>query len=141
MNILTIVLLGTSTPILLIYLIEKYKQFRFPPCLAYYVDEEKSTELDYSRILHRENGPAVIIKRHREEYWINGIQHRWDGPAVINYGLGGVNQYFINGMQISSKMFNVVRYADEEDLAQFLVSTRLEIRQLAEYRMKEIYDN
>jgi len=140
MDILSIILLSTIIPISLMYIVRKYREFRFPPYIAHYVDGTIADDVDYSKPLHRVDGPAVVIKKHREEYWINGIQHRWDGPAVISYGLGGVNQYFINGTQISRKMFHKVRYADRDQVAQYLISPRQEIRELAEYRAKEFYD-
>lgn len=56
--------------------------------------------------LHNENGPATISylsdgTRYREEYWINGIRHRSDGPAFIQYDQSDVCRelYFYNGIQ------------------------------------------
>lgn len=31
---------------------------------------------------HRENGPAVIWKNNRREWWVNGQRHRLEGPAI-----------------------------------------------------------
>lgn len=60
----------------------------------------------YKNKLHNENGPATISylsdgTRYREEYWINGIRHRSDGPAFIQYDTSDVCRelYFYNGIQ------------------------------------------
>jgi len=42
-------------------------------------------------ILHNYPGPAVIYNNGDEEYWIQGIRHRDDGPAVI---IGNKHYYF-----------------------------------------------
>lgn len=34
-------------------------------------------------LLHRDDGPAVVIPGHREMWFQNGLLHREDGPAVI----------------------------------------------------------
>jgi hypothetical protein len=39
-------------------------------------------QIKYKNKLHKEDGPAVIYKNGREEWYINGKRHREDGPAV-----------------------------------------------------------
>lgn len=36
-----------------------------------------------SGLLHREDGPAVILIDGTQDWWVNGEKHRVDGPAVI----------------------------------------------------------
>jgi len=35
-----------------------------------------------TKLLHREDGPAVIFNNGKKEWWINGKRHREDGPAI-----------------------------------------------------------
>ena len=72
----------------------------------------------YSRILHKEDGPAQIFpsggrvwyrygKKHRldgpaleycngyKEWWINGLLHRVDGPAIFQEDV--IEEWYING--------------------------------------------
>lgn len=51
-------------------------------------------EYDVNGLLHREDGPARIDYYRngtpfKEEYRINGLLHRLDGPAVIHYRENG----------------------------------------------------
>jgi hypothetical protein len=78
----------------------------------------------YSRVLHKEDGPAQIFpsggrvwyrygKKHRldgpaleycngyKEWWINGLLHRVDGPAIIDYE--GLEEWYINGTPFKTK--------------------------------------
>lgn len=48
------------------------------------------------KLLHRDDGPALIIPDQREEYYLNGILHRVDGPALIIFG--EKQEYYINGI-------------------------------------------
>ena len=34
-------------------------------------------------ILHRENGPSIIIPNRMKQWYLNGVRHREDGPAVV----------------------------------------------------------
>jgi len=43
---------------------------------------------------HREDGPAVI-NSYMEEWWINGQRHREDGPAIVS--IGGSVSYYVRG--------------------------------------------
>lgn len=36
-------------------------------------------------VLHRDDGPAVILANVREEWYQHGLRHRDDGPAVIEH--------------------------------------------------------
>ncbi len=46
------------------------------------------------RKLHREDGPAVILKNGDKEWYLNGLAHREDGPAVICSD--GIVEYWLN---------------------------------------------
>jgi len=135
MNILPIVILGTFIPILGAYV---WTKFHPPPFLSYHIDGTITNEVEYNKPLHRLDGPALIIGRYREEYWVNGERHNLEGPAVINYGIGGDRQYYVRDIEIKEKTFLKGRYCDKQQLAIYLVSPRKEIRELAEHRLKEL---
>ncbi len=45
-------------------------------------------------LYHRENGPAIIYLKGREEWFLNGKRHREDGPAIIDFN--GKEEWFLN---------------------------------------------
>lgn len=69
--------------------------------LYYYKDGTTSTELDETKILHREDGPASIEHGFAEAWFFNGVRHRNDGPAII-YQDGRV-EWWISGVRVSPK--------------------------------------
>jgi hypothetical protein len=48
-----------------------------------------------NKVIHRDDGPAVIYNYGSKEWWINGKLHRIDGPAIESYN--GKKMWFING--------------------------------------------
>ena len=60
----------------------------------YYSDGTTSSERDYSKVLHREDGPAVEYSYGTKEWWFNGKRHRKDGPAIE--GSNGDKYWYIN---------------------------------------------
>lgn len=52
--------------------------------------------------LHREDGPAVVLKK-SEIWFLNGKKHRIGGPAVTSKG--GPNGYWINGKKYKPKEY------------------------------------
>jgi len=67
---------------------------------AYYDGQEKR---------HREDGPAFIYGR-TKEYWVKGVLHRTDGPAVFRAEKKGISmpeviEYWIEGIQLTKKEF------------------------------------
>lgn len=48
-----------------------------------------------NRLLHREDGPALVFRSGAMGWFINGLNHRIDGPA-IEYHNGKV-EYALNG--------------------------------------------
>jgi len=62
----------------------------------YYDDGTASSKRDHSKILHREDGPAVDSSG--SKFWyLNGYPHRKDGPAVEEYD--GYKAWYINGVR------------------------------------------
>ena len=47
--------------------------------------------------IHRIHGPAIIFKYGTEEWWLNGLRHREDGPAMTTFGDYG---WFLHGVHI-----------------------------------------
>lgn len=52
-----------------------------------------------TKALHNLNGPAIVYKSGRKEYWVNGLKHRLDGPAIVDKTTTGKNWnlWYING--------------------------------------------
>lgn len=48
-----------------------------------------------TKILHRENGPAVVYASGDQAYWLNGKLSREDGPALIY--TNGYQVYYLEG--------------------------------------------
>ena len=57
----------------------------------YYKDKAK-------KILHREDGPAVVDADGNKIWWLNGKCHRIDGPALERYD--GFKSWYVNGVFI-----------------------------------------
>jgi hypothetical protein len=55
----------------------------------YYRDGTTSEKRDFSKTLHREDGPAVEWANGDRDWFINGKYHRVDGPALEMVGVGG----------------------------------------------------
>ena len=51
------------------------------------------------KVLHNEDGPAVILKAGHKYWYKFGRLHREDGPAVMS--TAGVNQWFLNGLLVT----------------------------------------
>jgi len=61
----------------------------------YYSDGSTSSELDYSKQLHRVDGPAVEYVSEYKAWYFNGEYHRVDGPAVEL--ANGSKAWYFNG--------------------------------------------
>jgi hypothetical protein len=68
-----------------------------------YNEEKKHVyyTIGYSKVLHREDGPALISDDGNIEWWFNGKLHREDGPAVIYWH--GFKEWYLNGRYFSTK--------------------------------------
>jgi hypothetical protein len=70
--------------------------------------------------LHREDGPAVTEyyctgQVYKEMYYLNDIQHRLDGPAVIFHDTNGktdFKSYFVLGKEFTEKDFYTPGFVD-----------------------------
>jgi hypothetical protein len=59
-------------------------------------DDDSLTEWRIHGVLHREGGPAKIVKQTGTKYYYrHGFLHRHDGPAVIH--ANGKEEYFVEG--------------------------------------------
>lgn len=73
---------------------------------------EFSCDFYDSDIVHNRYGPARIYKNGDFEYWIHGILHRVDGPAIYR---GGEALYYLNGIRYTLNEFSLkVNLSDEE---------------------------
>jgi hypothetical protein len=63
-------------------------------------------------LLHRTDGPAVILTSGTKEWYINGERHREDGPAIET--TRGYKAWYLNGIEYS-----------EEELLQELAKIKL----------------
>jgi hypothetical protein len=48
----------------------------------YYKDGTTSSEYDYSKTLHRTDGPAAEYADGSKDWYVDGKRHRVDGPAI-----------------------------------------------------------
>src|ERR1700691_131013 len=58
-------------------------------------------------IIHREDGPAIIFSHGRLDYYLNGKWHREDGPAVI--WSKGIIDYYLNDKNITKEVNNWIK--------------------------------
>ena len=61
----------------------------------YYSDGSTSSENDYSKQLHRVDGPAVEYANGSKYWYLNGKRHRVDGPAIE--WANGYKYWYLNG--------------------------------------------
>lgn len=72
----------------------------------YYEDELYIEYFDEKGYLHRKDGPAWTSKvTGRIEWWIHGVRHRLDGPAIID-PRHDIETYWVNGKQFSKEEFD-----------------------------------
>ena len=60
-----------------------------------YINEFGTKEWYVNGLLHREDGPAVINADGSQEWWIDGLCHREDGPAIVY--ANGRQEWWLNG--------------------------------------------
>ena|ERR1700691_2655957 len=68
------------------------------------VDYGYCIEYYLNGLLHREDGPAIIYPDGRIRYYLYGKRHRTDGPAVTHPN--GNMYYYLNDKNISTKEVN-----------------------------------
>ena len=54
-------------------------------------------------IFNNDNGPALLWKQGQAEYWLDGILHRLDGPAIYDRNS---ETYVINGVYVTKEEFD-----------------------------------
>jgi hypothetical protein len=69
----------------------------------YYLDGSILYNLDYKKVLHRIDGPAIEWYDGTKEWFINGIRHREDGPAFE--WANGIREWWLNGNRHSQQEF------------------------------------
>jgi hypothetical protein len=97
----------------------------------YYKDGTTSSRRDFSKTLHRIDGPAVEHYNGDEEWYINGSLHRTDGPAV-EWG-NGTKYWFVDGIYIIEEEFHeLINSLKEINIALKLTDPRWWVRELGE---------
>ena len=67
-----------------------------------YLDLRECYYIKGTRILHREDGPAIIDKYGRKYWYKKGLLHREDGPAFTGpFGKGSC--LYLNGIQYNTR--------------------------------------
>lgn len=59
--------------------------------------------------LHRDNSKPAIVWDYGCEWWVNGVRHREDGPAVFEAAGENVKQWFLHGVEYSEDEFNALQ--------------------------------
>lgn len=77
------------------------------------------TEWFLNGVHHREDGPAMVFEDGDVEYWQNGELHRTDGPA-IDYN--GFKEWYVRGRYIkSSQEYQAITFRTEEEMTFLLL--------------------
>lgn len=71
-----------------------------------------------NKLLHREDGPAIVEVSGHKQWYKNGKLHREDGPA-IEY-VDGHKEYAINGNKVSEEMFFLEKELKEKSKNNFI---------------------
>jgi hypothetical protein len=70
-----------------------------PICTKFSYDDKKGEEWRLNGLLHREDGPARIYSNGTKQYYKHGYLHRIDGPAVdANHGYCTKQVYYFEGV-------------------------------------------
>lgn len=85
------------------------------------VDKVKSAGVYARFVTHRVDGPALIYADGYQEWRVDGLLHRLDGPAVVDYiDLG--HEWRIRGHQVSSyEEFQLLTCCSDEDIVIFVL--------------------
>jgi len=75
----------------------------------YYKDGTTSDKTIFSKVLHREDGPAVEYASGSRDWYLNGKLHREDGPAVEL--ADGSKAWWLNG-KLHREDGPAIEYAD-----------------------------
>jgi len=64
---------------------------------------DKRTEWYLNGVPHREDGPAVEYANGTKSWWLNGELHREDGPAIER--ADGYKAWYLNGVNMTEEQF------------------------------------
>ncbi len=65
-----------------------------------------TTEYYLNGLLHRLDGPAIEYSNGAKEWYLNGKRHRVDGPAIELSN--GLKKWCINGIYLEEKEFYII---------------------------------
>jgi hypothetical protein len=89
-----------------------YTRYRYDGLKVASNDLAVKTVYENEGSLHCLSGPAIEYVDGTQEWWVNGLLHREDGPAVIRKNLGNLdNQWYLNG-QLHRENGPAVEYAN-----------------------------
>jgi hypothetical protein len=99
--------------------------------IYYYKDGTTSTERDYSKDLHRIDGPAVEYANGDKSWYVDGKLHRIDGPA-IEYLNGEDKHWYVDGKYcyVEIEFNKLIAEVKELPLALRLIDPREWVRKL-----------
>ena len=96
----------------------------------YYKDGTTSSKYDRTKILHREDGPAIEYPSGYKEWRIDNKLHRIDGPAV-EYSNGLELHWYIDDQYYSEgDFYRAIREVKQLPLALKLIDPREWVRKL-----------
>ena len=59
-------------------------------------------------MLHREDGPAIILSSGSTLYYRDGKLHREDGPAIED--ANGTNEWWLNGKEYTEEEYVMIQF-------------------------------
>jgi hypothetical protein len=65
--------------------------------------------------LHRDNNKPAIVWDYGCEWWVNGVRHREDGPAVHESPGTLTKKWFLNGVEYTEDAFNALKEKEQLD--------------------------
>ena len=72
----------------------------------YYKDGTTSEDRDYSKALHRTDGPAVESASGSKRWYVDDRLHRVDGTAIV--WAGGGKSWWVDGKPLSEEEFKAL---------------------------------
>ena len=65
-------------------------------------------------LLHREDGPAVIYPNGNKEWFLNGFRHREDGPAIEQ--ANGYKSWWLNGNEYTEEEYVMIQFMNGRNI-------------------------
>jgi hypothetical protein len=101
----------------------------------YYKDSTTSSKRDFSKILHRIDGPAIEYADGTKCWYVDDKYHRVDGPAAEC--ADGDKEWYVDGKYYTEKQFNkLIKQVNEMSLSMKLTDPRWWVRELGENEVK-----